>query len=178
MSVKRLLSLSILSVALILSTGLALAAEEPPTVTAQVLHSRAAYAQGASYPLVISFSIRPGFHINAQRPTEPDSYPTSLAWQPAPEFSFEPAVFPSPHAYKPSFSDKPIEVLDGSVAVRATFKVAANAAPGPHLVKAKLQFQACDDQSCLMPETLEVPVTITVAPAGKPGQPLNPQAFK
>lgn len=179
MAAKRATTLLTIIMALILSSALAWgAAEEPPTLTAQVVHSHSAYAQGGTYPLIISLTVRPGYHINAQRPAEPDLYPTSLMWPQAADLSFTPAVFPAPHPFKPSFSDKPFDVLDGTVMVRGTFKVAATAAPGPHQLKAQVKFQACDDQSCLMPETLEVPLAITVSPAGKPGQPLNAQLFK
>lgn len=175
---KRLVPVSLLSLILSLMATFAMAAEEPATVTPQVVHSLTAYAQGATYPLVLRFTIRPGYHINAQRPAEPDLYPTSLTWQESPDFTFNPAIFPSPRAYQPSFAAKPMEVHDGQLGLRLSFKVAPKAAPGPHVVKAKLEFQACDDQACLMPETLEVPVTINVAPAGKPGKPLNAEVFR
>jgi DsbC/DsbD-like thiol-disulfide interchange protein len=175
---KHLVFTLLLGLALSLLAATVLSAEEPPTVTAQVLHSQSAYAAGGTYPLVLRFTIRPGFHINAQRPAEPDAYPTSLKWQESRDLAFNPAAFPPPHAYKPSFTDKSMEVHDGQVNVRVSFKVAPGAAPGPQAAKAKLEFQACDDQSCLMPETLEVPLTITVAPAGKPGQALNQELFK
>ncbi|CAO0821307.1 Thiol:disulfide interchange protein DsbD N-terminal domain-containing protein [Desulfarculales bacterium] len=184
MAVKRILLLFIFTTTLPMASGLAwgtaraLAAGEPPTITVQVVHSLTAYTQDASYPLVLRFAIRPGFHINAQRPSEPDIYSTGLTWEQNQSFVFNPAIFPSPHAYKPSFAAGPMEVYDGQLGLRVNFKVAANATPGPHVVKAKLEFQACDEQSCLMPETLEIPVTIIVAPAGKPGKPLNIEVFR
>ncbi|MBI4799379.1 MAG: hypothetical protein HY794_11775 [Desulfarculus sp.] len=177
MAHKRLALPLLLSLTLICLTLPALAAEDPPTVTAQVVHSQTAYTPGASHPLVLRFHIRPGFHINTHKPSEPDIYPTNLSWEQNPSLTFAPAIFPSPRSYKPSFSDKPMEVHDGVLDLRLSFTVAATAAPGPQAVKAKLEYQACDDQSCLMPETLEVPVTITVAAKGKPGKPLNSEVF-
>ncbi|MFH1034730.1 MAG: protein-disulfide reductase DsbD domain-containing protein [Pseudomonadota bacterium] len=168
----------LLTLLLALTAGPARAAEEPPTLTARVLHSLNAYAPGGPYPLIVELTIRPGYHINDQRPAEPDLFPTTLTWPASPDISFGPAVFPAPRKYKPSFASQPMEVHDGRVLVRATLQVAKTAAPGARELKAKLVFQACDDQSCLMPETLEVPLTVTVAPAGKPGQALNQELFK
>jgi DsbC/DsbD-like thiol-disulfide interchange protein len=175
---KQLAPVVLLSLLLSWLASPVLAAEEPPTVAARVLHSRSAYAPGGPYPLILELTIRPGYHINAQRPAEPDLYPTSLKWQDSPDYVLSPAIFPAPRAYKPSFAAKPMEVHDGRLLVRTTLQVSKGAAPGPRNLAAKLEFQACDDQTCLMPETLEVPVSITVAPAGKPGQPLNQELFK
>lgn len=177
MVLKRNALCMLLCLTLLGLTFTAQAAEEPPTVTAQVVHSLSAYAPGAGHTLVLRLNIRPGYHINAQTPAEPDVYPTKLTWQPNANLSFAPVVFPRPRTYKPSFSDKPMEVYDGQLDLRLNLTVAATAAPGPQVVKAKLDFQACDDQTCLMPETLEVPVTITVAAKGRPGQPLNSEVF-
>lgn len=160
------------------SGGAVQAAEEPATISAQVLHSMNAYAQGGSYPLIIKFTLRPGFHINSQHPAEPDLYPSSLSWQAAPGIALGPDLFPAPRTYQPAFATAPMQVHDGVFSLRTTLKVAKDAAPGARTVTAKLEFQACDDQACLMPESLVVPVSFTVAPAGRPGKRLNPEAFK
>jgi DsbC/DsbD-like thiol-disulfide interchange protein len=175
---KLVIPALLLTLLLALAAGPARAAEEPPTLTARVLHSKSAYAPGGPYPLILELTIRPGFHINDQRPAEPDLFPTSLTWPASPGLSFGPAVFPAPRKYKPSFASQPMEVHDGRILLRVSLQVAQGAAPGPRDLKAKVVFQACDDQACLMPETLEVPLGITVAPAGKPGQALNKELFK
>ena len=158
--------------------GAALAAEEPPTLTARVLHSQGAYAQGGSYPLALELTIRPGYHINTDRPQEPDVYPTKAVMQGAPDLSLSPAVFPAARSYKPAFSPKPMQVFDGVILLRATLSVARQAALGQRALKVTLDFQACDDQSCLMPEQLEVALPVKIVPAGQDGPALNPGVFK
>jgi DsbC/DsbD-like thiol-disulfide interchange protein len=154
------------------------AAEEAPLVKARVLHSQAAYAQGGSYPLAIELTIRPGWHINAERPREKDLYPTTLLLQCSPDCGFSPAVFPKPRAYKPGFSQASMDVYDGAVIVRTTLTVAKNAQLGPQLLGARLSYQGCDDNACAMPEDLEVPIQVKITPAGQAAEPLNQELFK
>lgn len=153
-------------------------ADDSPLVKARVLHSQAAYAQGGSYPLAIELTIRPGWHINADRPREKDLYPTTLLLQCSSDCGFSPAAFPKPRTHKPGFSQTPMDVFDGAVIVRTTLTVAKNAQLGPQLLGARLSFQGCDDNACAMPEDLEVPIQVKIAPAGQAAEPLNQQIFK
>lgn len=153
-------------------------AEEPPTLTAKVLHSQSAYAAGGSYRIALELTVRPGFHINSLQPKDAELYPTSLTWQAPTGCSVGPPQFPTARSHKPSFAAQAMDVHDGRFLVRATLTLAKDIAPGPHKLVAKLEYQACDDQACLMPESLEVPVEVVVAPAGKPGQRLNKEIFK
>lgn len=175
--VKKLALLLVLLCACLLAAP-AVMAEEPPLVTAKVLHSREAYAAGASYPLAIALTVRPGWHINADRPREKDLYPTAMLLQCSADCGFSPAVFPKPRTYQPGFSKTPMDVFDGTVIIRTTLTVAKNAKPGPQLLGARLMYQGCDDNSCAMPEELEVPIQVKVAPAGQAAAPLNQEIFK
>ncbi|MFH1060935.1 MAG: protein-disulfide reductase DsbD domain-containing protein [Pseudomonadota bacterium] len=154
------------------------AADDAPLVTAKVLHSQAAYAQGGSYPLAIALTIRPGWHINADRPREKDLYPTAMLLQCSADCGFSPAAFPKPRAYQPGFSKTPLDVFDGTVIVRTTLTVTKNAQVGPQLLGARLMFQGCDDSACAMPEDLEVPIQVKIAPAGQAAAPLNQEIFR
>ena len=167
-----------LTLALGAGAGAAGAAGEAPVITYKVVHSQSAYPQGGVYPLAIELTIRPGYHINSERPAEPDLYPTSLILSCTKECSLSPAVFPPAHAYKPTWQEKPIQVFDGKVLVRFKVTVDKAAKPGQQFFGGRLNYQACDDSSCLMPETLDLSIPLQVVPAGQAVEKLNPAVFK
>lgn len=152
-------------------------ADDPP-VTARVLYSESAHAPGGTYPLAIELTIAQGLHINSDRPSEPDLFPSKLTLTSAPGLSLGGIQWPLAQPYKPAWAAKPILVLEGKVILRATLSVAKDTRPGQHQLAGKLSYQACDDQSCLMPDDLTIPLIINVAPAGSKSQPLNPEVFK
>jgi len=154
------------------------AAAEEPLVSAKVLHSQATYAQGGTYPLAIALTIRPGWSIISDRPKVQGPYPTTLLLQCSTDCSFSPAVFPKTTAQKPGPDQTPVDVFSGTVLVRTTLTVAKNAQLGPQLLGARLSYQGCDDNTCALPDDLEVPIQVKIAPAGQAAAPLNQDVFK
>lgn len=160
------------------ATAPAGAAEDLPTLTVKALHSQDVYAPGGSYPLALEITVRPGFHINTHQPKEPDLYPTKVKLIGTPELVLAAPAFPPAKTYKPGFSPTPLEVFDGVFLVRTTLTVTKQAIPGPGQVSALVEFQACDDQACLMPEIADLAIPLTVAKPGQTAKPLNPGVFK
>ena len=175
---KHIVSLIALFCLLTAVAALPAAAEEPPLVGAKVLHSQAAYAQGGVYPLAIALTIRPGWHINSDRPKAKELYPTTMLLQCSADCSFSPAVFPKAASHRPGFSQTALDVFGGTVIIRTTLTVAKNAKLGPQLLGARLSYQGCDDNACAMPDDLEVPIQVKIVPAGQAAEPLNQEVFK
>lgn len=175
---KRIIILIAMFSLLTLVAALSATAEEPPLLSAKVLHSQVAYAQGGAYPLAIALTIRPGWHINSDRPKEKDLYPTTMLLQCSRDCSFSPAVFPKATNHKPDFSKTALDVFGGTVIVRTTLTVAKDAQLGPQLLGARLSYQGCDDQACAMPDDLEVPIQVKIVPTGQSTAPLNQEIFK
>lgn len=174
----RAVALGLTAALAMFMAGAAKAAEEPPVITYKVVHSQSAYPQGGVYPLALELTVGPGFHINSDRPGEPDLYPTSLILSCTKDCSLSPAVFPKAHPFQPPWLAKPIQVLDGKVLVRFNVTVDKAAKPGQQFLGGRLNYQACDDSSCLMPENIDVSITLNVVPAGQAAQKLNPEVFK
>ena len=163
---------------LLLVSPAAARAQEPPIVSARVVHSRDAYPQGGTYPLALELAIAPKFHINSDRPAEPDLFPSKLSWTLAPGLTLAPAIFPPAQKYQPAFAKQPLLVLSGRVLVKTTLQVAGDVAAGSQRLSAHLTYQACDDQSCLMPAELEIPIMVQVVPAGADSKQINQEIFR
>jgi hypothetical protein len=111
--------------------------------------------RGASAEAKIAVSVQPGFHVNSNSPSDAYLIPLSLKWTPG---SLEPGevVFPKPQLEKYEFSDKPLSVFTGDFNLVAKFKVPASASQGPGIMLGKLRYQACNNNSCFPPKTVEV----------------------
>ena len=54
------------------------------------------------------------------------------------------------------FSPKPVSVFTGEFQVVTRFKVDSGATPGPGVLIGKLRYQACSDDTCYRPATVEI----------------------
>ena len=117
---------------------------------------------GESSEVTVRLSIQNGYHVNANPPTFPYLIPTELAIVPVAGVSAGTVSYPRPINAKFAFSEKPLDVYEGNIEIKATLKAEKSAQPGQHSVKATLRVQACDDLVCYPPGTreLEIPVTI------------------
>jgi hypothetical protein len=129
-----------------------LTAAAPQKVTArrnQVVEARA------------SFQLPGGYHVNSNTPNEDYLIPLRLKWEQGPLVTVE-VVYPKPEQRNYSFSTKPVSVFTGSFQIVTKFKVAANAPPGPGVVVGKVHYQACSEDTCYRPATLEIPLTYEI----------------
>lgn len=68
-------------------------------------------------------------------------------------------------AFDPNF-DLELESLEGRAWIEVPLKMKPGAALGEHRMDLAVEFQACTPESCLPPETVRVPVVVTVRPPG------------
>ena len=111
--------------------------------------------RGASAQAKISVELQPGYHVNSNTPSEDYLIPLKLTWTPA---ALEPAgtVYPKPKMEKYQFSEKPLSVFTGNFELVSSFKIPAAAQRGPGILLGKLRYQACNNNACFPPKTLEV----------------------
>ncbi len=103
----------------------------------------------------IAVTVAPGYHVNSHTPSEEYLIPLRLTWNAGPLETAD-VVYPKPGTEKYSFSAKPLSVFTGKFDLLAKFKVPASAPPGPGVLIGKLRYQACNDNSCFPPKTVEV----------------------
>lgn len=118
--------------------------------------------RGSAAEAKIAVSVQPGFHVNSNTPSDAYLIPLKLTW--APDGALEPVtvVFPKPQMEKYEFSDKPLSVFTGDFDLLAKFKVPAAASQGPGIMLGKLRYQACNNNACFPPKTVEVRLTYQV----------------
>jgi DsbC/DsbD-like thiol-disulfide interchange protein len=143
---------------------------ESPAITGRVssvdfVKAAAAEVQipaGESAEAVVRVTIQKGYHINANPATDSYLRATELALQPGDGVSVGFITYPSPITKKFSFSQKPLAVYESEAAIKVMLKAAGSAPKGLHSFAAKLSVQACDDQVCYAPGTIDLSVPVTV----------------
>jgi len=113
--------------------------------------------------IVAVASVAAGFHVNAHQPDEEFLIPTELTIT-SPGVAVEELHYPAPVAKRLAFAgDKPVLVYDGS------FEISAHVQPAPSApVEIRLRYQACNDERCLPPTTVQA--TLQPADAAAAGR--------
>jgi len=117
--------------------------------------------RGATADLSLSATLNEGFHANSHTPSDENLIPLRLTWQPGPLTAKE-VIYPKPKMEKYSFSDKPLSVVTGQFDLRTKFTAAATAPAGPATMTGKLLYQACNENACFPPKTVEVKLPVIV----------------
>jgi DsbC/DsbD-like thiol-disulfide interchange protein len=117
---------------------------------------------GGSAEAIVRVTIQKGYHINANPATDSYLRATEFALQPSDGVSVGFISYPSPITKKFSFSQKALAVYESEAAIKVMLKAAGSAPRGQHSFAAKLNVQACDDQVCYAPGTIDLSVPVTV----------------
>jgi hypothetical protein len=118
--------------------------------------------RGGSAQAKIAVSIEPGFHVNSNTPSADYLIPLKLSWTPGGALEPGTVVFPKAQMEKYEFSDTPISVFTGDFDLIAKFTAPAGAPQGPGILVGKLRYQACNNNSCFPPKTVEVRLSYQV----------------
>jgi hypothetical protein len=103
----------------------------------------------------IRLRLRQGYHVNSNTPNQDFLIPLRLSWETGPLAPLE-VIFPKPEQHDYAFSSKPVSVFTGDFQVVTRFQVAADAPAGPGILVGKLRYQACSQDTCYRPATLEI----------------------
>jgi len=141
-------------------------APEPPSVRSvdvvKATPQEVTLSAGESGDALVKLVISSGYHVNANPPTYPYLKPTEVEITPAGGISVEFMRYPDPLTRTFKFAEKPLAVYEGEILVKARLKADKSAKPGTHNLSAKLRVQACDEQVCYAPGTLDVTVPVNI----------------
>ena len=112
-------------------------------------------SHGGSAELAIPLSILPGYHINANPATFDYLIATELTVDKSDGITFGKPVYPASEKKKFQFAEQPLAVYEGNVQVKLPLQAAPNAAKGKRTLAVRLRVQACDEEKCFPPDTLQ-----------------------
>jgi thiol:disulfide interchange protein DsbD len=117
---------------------------------------------GGDGDAIVQLTIESGYHVNANPPTFSYLKATELELQHSPGVAVSFIVYPNPLTKTFPFAEKPLAVYEGVTDIKAKLKVDKSTKPGQYDLPAKVQVQACDNQVCYAPGTLEITIPLVV----------------
>jgi len=112
---------------------------------------------GKATAVGLHFRIAPGLHINSHNPKDKFLIPTALSVPESSGVRLETAIYPAGVEFTlPADPQTKLNVYTGEFIIDT--KLVATA--GDHLVEARLRYQACDENACMPPKTITVPIDI------------------
>ncbi len=114
---------------------------------------------GAEIRVPVMVRIRPGYHINSNKPAEDYLIPTQVVWGAAP-LEVVRVEYPEAETVSYDFSEKPLSVYSGEIEIVTILKAPAKAVAGEKL-SGRLHYQACNDKACLAPTATDISVPLT-----------------
>jgi DsbC/DsbD-like thiol-disulfide interchange protein len=107
----------------------------------------------------LKVEVLPGFHVNSDHPRDEFLIPLKLTWQGAP-LETKSITFPKPEEIQ--VGNDHLVVFTGTFDIRTEFAVPRNAPAGSTTITGKLRYQACSNQMCFRPASLEIKLPVTV----------------
>ena len=132
--------------------------------------------RGRASNLELQFRVRPGYHINSNKPNSKLLIPTLLRLDPPTDVVIGRVTYPEAQQMAFAFSpDDQLSVYTGDFAVNVAIRPLVHMQSGKYAVHGQLKYQACDDSACYPPKLLPVNFEIQVlknpvAPRKNPAQ--------
>lgn len=118
--------------------------------------------RGGGVQVTVIVEVDEGYHINSNRPAEKNLIPTALKIERSTGLTTTPVIYPKAKLQKFEFSSKPLSVFEGKAVLKLTARALPSLALGNQTLKGKLTVQACNNQQCLRPQTVDVSIPFLV----------------
>jgi hypothetical protein len=117
---------------------------------------------GGSAEASVKLTIASGYHINANPPSFSYLKATEITVEPGDGLTPGAPVYPASVTRKFAFSKDSLSVYEGEATIKLPLKAASTAKPGAQTLKGKLRIQACDEEACYPPRTMETSIPVTI----------------
>jgi thioredoxin:protein disulfide reductase len=120
---------------------------------------------GGTAQAAIQLNINENWHVNSHHPTFDYLIGTMFDLEGKEGVILADVQYPAGKVVPLSFAEKPIDVYEGTPTIFASIKFSDKLPLGIDTVKANITVQACNDQFCLAPATLEVIIPVQLVSA-------------
>jgi DsbC/DsbD-like thiol-disulfide interchange protein len=103
--------------------------------------------------------VQPGFHVNSDRLKDEFVIPLKLTWAGGP-LEAKSLSYPKPEEIQ--VGGQSLTVFTGNFTIQTEFQAAEHAQAGTASMTGKLHYQACNNQMCFRPATVEVRVPVVI----------------
>ncbi len=136
-----------------------------PTIGARWRVLAQPVGSGGETVLALDVTLEPGWHVNAHQPTRAYLIPTDLQINPGENIDVVDIRYPEPVLRTiASVGGAPLQVYEGRFAIEVRLRGSL-----PRDLSARLRYQACSDETCLPPKTMQVSFSGISGPEGGRG---------
>ncbi len=146
-------------------------------VTAEAYASRLQVAPGGTVRVAIRLATDEGWHINSHEPLQDYLIATTVTLGKGSAGKLGEVVYPPGKTLRLGFSKTELSVYDGEVWLEAPLTIAGKAKPGVSSLTLEVNLQACDDQTCLLPETMALSIPVEVDPSATDAETRHERIF-
>jgi len=151
---------------------------EEDLVKLKVFLSQDKVHPGTQLKTAVRFIIEDTWHINSNKPKEDYLIPTELIITSDNQaFNFAQVNYPAAKDITFDFSETPLSVYEGEAYISGLINVPEELKPGEYKVKITLNYQACNNATCLAPASAEEEITIVVAGKDQTVMDINKEVF-
>jgi hypothetical protein len=115
--------------------------------------------RGATAVETLRVRVLDGFHVNSDKPKDEYLIPLKLTWTGGP-LDAKSIAYPKPEQVK--VGADLLDVFTGAFDVTTEFVAPASAAPGTALMTGKMRYQACNNEMCFRPATIEIKAPVVI----------------
>jgi DsbC/DsbD-like thiol-disulfide interchange protein len=133
--------------------------------------------RGRAFDIAVVAKISPGFHVNAHEPSEEYLIPTKVTADLPPGVRLVETTYPRGVMRAFQFSKTPLRVYESSFTVRMKLRAESSAPLGARKINLTVNYQACNQDSCLPPTKVPATAEIEFAPGDTPAHPANANIF-
>ena len=114
--------------------------------------------RGSTATESLKIEVLPGFHVNSDHPKDEFLIPLKLTW----DGPLQPKSVSFPKPEEIQVGTQRLLVFTGTFDIRTEFAAPAGAPQGSATMTGKLRYQACSNQMCFRPSSLEIKLPVTV----------------
>ena len=163
---------------LFIASGLRAAPAPEPNIGVNGYYSNDKAQRGRTIRAAIVMEVPSGYHVNSNRPLNKYSIPTDLKIEAPRGVAIGPIFYPRAIVRKlKAVNNEPLAVYEGRAILRFNVTVPANYQGGEVILKARLRYQACNDEVCFPPKNQDVDMGIGVVGPGDRLQRANGWVF-
>lgn len=133
---------------------------------------------GSEIKLAVKAHIKDEWHINSDKPKDDFLIPTELVVVNAEGIKLTRTVFPKAKDIKLDFSDTPLSVYEQDVVFGGILKIPDSLAEGNYKLIIQLNYQACNNSTCLAPAEAYDTLTISIVSKSEVINEINQEDFK
>ena len=110
----------------------------------------------------IALSISPGYHINANPATFPYLIATEVTAGKVEGVTVGAPAYPAAIKKKFQFAEQPLAVYEGEAPIKLNLRAEKNAGAGSRSLPIAVRVQACDEEQCFPPATINSTISVMV----------------